>query len=242
MRRRLTPFLAGAAAFLILSPAHPQQAAPEPARRDAFEARLSGITLPGMQLMTFLDQAKRAFFPVADADLDGKLSASDLELERAQNANGNRVGFFAQLLRHDTNYDGIVTRDEVVRFETLYIRRHALGDRAAMAEETIRQRIDEAVTRHMRADLNGDGRIEWKEMLESGRPQTTRANGPMEELYRIMFTLDENADGATDSAEFGRAIRRVFRSVDTDRNGTLSQEEVDAFYVRLGGGPPRALR
>lgn len=222
MRRRLTPFLAGAAAFLIISPAHAQQPAPEP--------------------VTFLDLAKRAFFPIADADLDGKISGADLEQERAHNANGHRVGFVAQLLRHDTNYDGIVTRDEVVRFETLYIRRHALGDRAATAEESVRQRIDEAVARHMRADLNRDGRIEWREMVESGRPEPTRANAPMEELYRIIFTLDENADGATDSTEFGRAIRGVFRSVDRDRNGTLSEEEVNAFLVRTGGGPPRALR
>ena len=242
MRWCLTPFIAGAAALLISSTAHAQQAAPEPRRNNAFEARLSGMTLPGLQLRAFLDQAKRAFFPITDMDLDGKISTVDLEQERAQNANGSRVGFVAQLLRHDTNFDGTVTKDEVVRFETLYIRRHALGDRAAMAEDSIRQRIDEAVASNMQADLNGDGRIEWKEMLESGRPQTTRANGPMEDLYRIMFTLDENADGATDSAEFGRAIQRVFRSVDTDRNGTLSQDEVDAFYTRLGGGPPRPLR
>jgi hypothetical protein len=56
----------------------------------------------------------------------------------------------------------------------------------------------------------------------------------MESELRFILALDENADGATDSAEFDRAAGRIFRSIDLDGDETLSRDEVDAFRARIG--------
>jgi hypothetical protein len=87
----------------------------------------------------------------------------------------------------------------------------------------------------MRADGNGDGRMDLREILEFARTQPLPGSPP-EIAFRPVLSLDENGDGATDNAEFDRAAERMFRSVDTDRDGLLSPQEADAFRTRNNGG------
>jgi hypothetical protein len=47
-----------------------------------------------------------------------------------------------------------------------------------------------------------------------------------------ILSMDENRDGSVTLEEFDRAIERIFRLVDTDRDDILSKEEIDTFRGR----------
>lgn len=45
-------------------------------------------------------------------------------------------------------------------------------------------------------------------------------------------------DGPITRAQVTAAVRRQFRAMDTDRNGTISRAEFDAYRARTGDGTP----
>jgi len=234
MRARWLPsILVVAASFVSSAQVNAQQAVSQSVRPHTLDVQFSGFIQPGLRFMPFLDQARRILW-MSDTNVDGKVSAADLERRKARIANGIRVKVISELLRYDDDGDGVVTRAEVLRIETQRIRARARFNPVGATEALIRKQIDEAVATPMRADKNGDRRIAWTEMLDFGRTRPTTPTASMESEFRFILALDENADGATDSAEFERAAERIFRSIDLDGDETLSRDEVDAFRARIG--------
>jgi Ca2+-binding EF-hand superfamily protein len=83
-----------------------------------------------------------------------------------------------------------------------------------------------------RADRNGDGRIEWDEMLAFARQTPVPPNSVGGSIMSTILSMDENRDGSVTREEFDRAFERILRLVDTDRDDILSKEELDTFRGR----------
>jgi hypothetical protein len=60
--------------------------------------------------------------------------------------------------------------------------------------------------------------------------------------FREFLSLDENGDGATDSAEHDRRVERFFRSIDADGDHTISQQEANVFLTRMSASDVRRTR
>jgi Ca2+-binding EF-hand superfamily protein len=196
---------------------------------------------PGMGLAAFLDQA-RTIFRMQDANGDGVVSSNDAERSHARRLAGLRASVISELLRFDTNGDGIVTREEVADVEVGNSRQRALWSQPSQDKDALQRAIDVAIARTMQADLDGNGHIDWAEMLTyASRRAVGMANGP-DPITRIVLAMDKNGDGETELAEFEAVVTDIFRLVDTDGDQTATKDELDAYRARIGDGRPPAPR
>jgi Ca2+-binding EF-hand superfamily protein len=190
----------------------------------------AGNIAAGMQLDKFLTLA-RAQFRLADVDGDGEISLADLDRNKAMTAATARAAVIAEYLRYDLDGDGVITRDEIASVETYAAQR---GFTTRDTDIALRQRVEERVALRMRADLNGDGRIEWSELMAYVERTTPVGAAPLEPIIRSLLSFDEDGDGRTSLVEFEHGIERLFRSIDTDGDGVISQEEFKDYRLRIG--------
>ncbi|MEM1148004.1 MAG: EF-hand domain-containing protein [Pseudomonadota bacterium] len=112
----------------------------------------------------------------------------------------------------------------------------------------------QSLDRLSRADANGDGAIEWQEVLAMretmfGRldrngdgfadmddrpgfgPATSRFDAA---LQNLMTAADADGDGRISKAEMVNAPAPLFTSGDTDENGILSADEIASLSAEAG--------
>lgn len=210
---------------LVAAVATAQQAPPHP------ETYFTSGIVPGTPLRAFIAHARQQFRG-SDIDMDGTVSPADARIQEETWPSGIWRPVLEELARHDLDFDGVVTRDEILMGVSRRIRRNAYIFSSSDSEETLKQRIEEDVARLARADRNGDGRIEWDEMLAFARQTPVPPNGVGGSIMNTILSLDEDGDGSVTSEEFDRAIERIFRAVDADRDGVLSRDELDTFRGR----------
>lgn len=192
---------------------------------------ISGVA-PGTRLQGVISHARQQFRG-SDIDMDGTVSQADARIQDETWPTGVWRPVLEELARYDLDFDGIVTRDEILMGVSRRIRRHAyIFPSGGDSEETLKQRIEQDVVRLARADRNGDGRIEWDEMLAFARQTPVPPNSVGGSIMSTILSMDENRDGSVTREEFDRAIERIFRLVDTDRDDILSKEELDTFRGR----------
>ena len=189
-----------------------------------------------MNLQGFTQQLQ-SYFRGVDINMDGVVSQADADLQAADWPRAIWRPRLAELIGHDLNFDGVITYEEVVRSLGFRIRRQAyITPSGQNSEEFLRSRIDEAVAGVMRADRNGDGRIDWEEMLAFARhapvPPNSAGNA-MAGVLAVVRSMDADGDGVVTVAEFNAALERVFREADADNDGIISKEETTAFRARV---------
>lgn len=181
-------------------------------------------------------------FENMDADGNGKLSHEEIQ--------GHGL---ARLLSGDADGDGELTLDE---FKTVYAQMHQ-GPRAPRAagvdhifsrfdtdgdgklgENELPGRMKERFA-EVGVDADGDGSIS-KEEFEKGRMQIMQSSVPAGEEPRagrgFLENLDANGDGKITKDEVPPQMSTRFDALDTDKDGVLSDEELQALRSRMGPG------
>ena len=167
MRRIVAGFILAITLMPVVRAA--AQPAPAIGSAEGLSARFfsgwAGIALPGHL------EHRRAQFAALDFDGDGAVTPADLEHHRIYLAANRRAMIISTIIPADLDGDGIVTREEVMR----YVGGQWLSPgQSAEADAARRPQTEAEIARHMRPDLNGDGRIDGGEMLIFAKEQLAR--------------------------------------------------------------------
>jgi Ca2+-binding EF-hand superfamily protein len=241
-------------AILVIAPATAQDIPrPSAPQVSATTQYLASRLTAGMTLANYL-QSLRIEFAQLDADGDGVISPADVALHDAVAAAAMRAAEVQQIMSADLDGDGVVTEDEV-RWTLRYRNRMqgasqaanprpALGalpqNRDGLSEE---ERLEQEVRRLMAADTSKKGRITWEDAIASikARPGYAQAAlfGSGQRARQLLTLAGDGRDSVT-LAELLAKGEAFFRTVDTDGNGTISLDELQAYQqaAREQSGQP----
>jgi Ca2+-binding EF-hand superfamily protein len=222
----LSPPIRPLAAVAMTLFAHSAYAQSAPAPAASAESLFGRSTRPGETLAQYLD-ARRAEFRGFDVDGNGAITDADLKLQRQIHESGARATALNSLLQFDFDGDGVVTRAEVETFIAGSLPMILISQNGGQVSAAERQQLRAAVDQAMAPDTNGDGRIDSAEMLAYSEKRAVRYDGYP--LLWVALTLDENKDGRVTLDEYLKAAEAAFHKVDSDGDGVLSREEIDAF-------------
>ncbi|OYW63462.1 MAG: hypothetical protein B7Z40_14840 [Bosea sp. 12-68-7] len=143
----------------------------------------------GMTLPAFV-AANTHIFRAADINMDGRVTLADMRLQEEKWPHATWRPRIEEIFRHDTNFDGVVTREEAYAHQQFNYQRNAYLFGAAFDLAMVDKRAADVMV----ADTNGDGKVEWLEAVEFVKfapvpPITT--NG----YHSFMIALLEIADG-----------------------------------------------
>jgi Ca2+-binding EF-hand superfamily protein len=94
---------------------------------------------------------------------------------------------------------------------------------------------DKIVAEAMEMDADGDGVLSLDDILQTSkksdktnkRPITTYSGATLPEAF------DHNGDGTISLEEFRSVVDRVLARLDSDKDGTISASEIDAFRADI---------
>jgi Ca2+-binding EF-hand superfamily protein len=221
----------------IITP--PPQTASDPTTQIFLPKLSAGITLS-----RYLESLRQEFRRL-DADGDNELTGADADFHENVARAMVQATIAMTILRADLDGDGFVTQAE--------LRKALRYDQRMNTTPQSLDTIETEVRQWMAADADGDGRISVAEVLAFAanprdvRPRAaTNAPGPGQ-FVNAMLALNQIAkpladevrcllplgrDGKVTMADFDAAATAVFRAVDTDGNGTISQDELNGYRKR----------
>ncbi|TAL40177.1 MAG: hypothetical protein EPN97_00685 [Alphaproteobacteria bacterium] len=146
------------------------------------------------------------------------LTKQDIEKMQTRDEKRRRHEQVTQTLVYDDDFDGRVTRDEVV--DSMHNSYRSYG-----GAEYLRDR-DSQVTRQadrvMKLDTNNDGFVTLAEMAVL-TPRETSYRG--ERSFDDLLLLDPNGDGKLTAAELEGLARKAYATIDTNDDGIITAEE-----------------
>jgi Ca2+-binding EF-hand superfamily protein len=187
----------------------------------------------GATLERYLQNLRQEFLRL-DADGDGKLDAADLESHTIMARAMFRNSFAMQIMAADLDGDGLVTADEMRR-KLHYDRRNVAAQRppGALSPE---QQIEAQVQKWLQADADKDGKVTWHEAVEAATREPNYGRSIEQSFGSLVRQLQELApQGRPDVnlADLEGAATAFFRRVDTDNNGTISTDELEAVRLTM---------
>ncbi len=191
-------------------------------------------------------KAIRSEFVRIDADADGKIDAADEAVHKAIGATSFRTSAAMRIMYADLNGDGVVTADELrqkLQYDRRMMSSYAILHRAPAFSPDAR--VDQDVAKMMEADTNKDGRVTWQEAIDYAKKQPgyDRINAyGLGMTTRQALALAPAGKSAVTLAELEAAATAFFRRVDTDNNGTISLDELDAVRRRINSAYSNAIR
>jgi Ca2+-binding EF-hand superfamily protein len=202
------------------SPAPAQQTtAPPPA---AVQPPLDPDSPPpgGATLEHHIESLRRGFMQL-DADFDGIITQRDVDVHVSMEAVVLRSFALQFVMSHDLDGDGTVTEDEIHRTQRYYFR----------SANELEKRVDDAVRLIMALDTNKDGKVSVSEAGKYSYPQMQRHLGFPDASGRTRraLALESGTKGEITLKDYETAGVALFRKVDTDGDGKISQQELDDY-------------
>ena len=204
-----------------------------------FEALVRRTLAPGRRSYAFQQQMKLPF-EIHDTDHDGAITDADRQRYRQRFETMQRAQYISLLLQADLNSDGVITRDELsifARYSSRQMRGEGPESDARRAEQVRR-----IVKSRMRADTNGDSKIDWQELFAYAKKYPMVSPTDFDAPYRALLSFDADGDGKTTFKEYTEAMERRFAEFDTDGDGVISRAEFDAYWQRSGVPAPKVAR
>lgn len=227
------------AAVMVKTPQAAAQApaAPPSASATAGEKQLF-LQLPaGITLELYIERLRQDFFNL-DADGDGKLTQRDVDLHALMEGIQMRTAAWTAVMRYDLDGDGFVTEDEVrrvMRYETRSGRAQAAVGKARLGDaEEWTQKVVRSI---MELDTDKDGKVGLAEATKFAQPTQQRNMDITGFAMRTRQVLTLDAAGELSLANYQAAGEMLFRKIDTDNDGKVSQQEHTAYW--RGPAPPK---
>lgn len=192
---------------------------------------------PGATLDWVFKDLKQRFAQL-DANGDGKLDREDVTLHRRLAVAGKAAVAGGAVMTADLDGDGAVTEEEL-RIRLKYDSRNR--------PDAPRGNADARVAEVMAGDTDHDGRVTWvEEIAREKARRSPMSNGGMDGVVESLLAYTDEREGALTPADLEKIGADLFVAVDIDRNGTLSQDEVEAEQRRVAerrrsiAPPPRS--
>ncbi|MBR1091723.1 hypothetical protein JQ621_30060 [Bradyrhizobium manausense] len=193
------------------------------------ERVLLGRLYAGTDLTRYMTQLREEFFQL-DADRDGKLTERDSALHAQMEAPQARIAPLLQVMRFDIDGDGVVTEDEV-RQVTRYEQRTILVQPAESRPPIgrLEEEVERVVKTIMAFDADKDGKITLAEGYRPAPNPPRLSNNGYAQRVRDALTLDAANSGELSLASYQAAGEMLFRTIDTDADSKISQQELTDF-------------
>lgn len=218
-----------------------QQPAPQPpAIAPGLQLLLSRIK-PGQTLDRYLENLRIDFFRI-DADADGKVTQRDVDHHELMRAIQERANAIMVVMRYDLDGDGAVTEDEIrramrydLRAELAQAAVNLTGKPPVPTAEALAKQIESNVRSIMALDADNDGKVVSSDAAKLF--QRTPRSAAVSQYgdsgrARQALTLDLQSKGEVTPADYQGAGEVLFRKVDADNDGTISQQELADYRLR----------
>lgn len=219
----------GSVTAQVQQPATPAR----PALSQGMQLLISRLRLE-FNSVQYAETLRTEFFQL-DANADGTLGQPDVDLHEAIEATQARYNNASSVMRFDLNGDGAVTEDEI-RAVMRYNSRGMLGAAAANPNnapsfaEAYRQ-AETTVQTVMASDADKDGKVTYTEAANTLRlsPRPNRENTPSGRTQQAL-TLEATSNGSLALNDFLVAGEALYRKLDSNGDGTVSQQELVDFW------------
>jgi Ca2+-binding EF-hand superfamily protein len=230
--RLLSLGFATVVAVLAESPARAQQ----PVLSPATQALLLPRVQQGMTLERYLDNLRNDFFQL-DADVDGHITQRDVDLHALMESVQARSMAVNNVMRYDLDGDGFVTEDEIRRHVSYDLRSQmglAAYNKVAKPQlpspDFVAKQIEIMVRTIMALDSNNDGKVSVAEAAKFGASgNQNRGQNGQSARARQLLAIESAAKGSLSLADYEATGEALFRKIDADSDGTISQQELTDF-------------